>query len=154
MADALTIGDYLLDHGLAALTGPDAVTRRALQWLAARGEDTVTLRELLRGPLGGHGTSEQALGLAENLVQYGAARPILTEHSGPGRPPSPAYEINPAVMRHADKTDRTHNGNGADDSQDVAELIAAIEAATNDGERDNYRRVLAKVAPEHPEARQ
>jgi Protein of unknown function (DUF3987) len=107
MDDALSIGAYLLDHALAVLTGPDALTRRALQWLAANNRPTVTLRELMRGPLGSRGTSEDALALADSLTEYGALRPITVEHVGPGRPPSPSYEVNPSIRGSADRTDKT-----------------------------------------------
>jgi hypothetical protein len=46
------------------------------------------------------------------------------------------------------------SGNGHVDERSIAELVEAIGAASSDGERDSYRRVLAKVAPDHPEASQ
>jgi replicative DNA helicase len=107
MSAALEIGDYLLAHGTAALTGPDEKVRRALEWLTARAQAMVSVRELHRGPLAGRGTTEDATGLAERLVQHGALRAIPSTHTGPGRPPSPTYEVHPDIMRHADRTDRT-----------------------------------------------
>ncbi len=107
MRSALQIGDYLLAHGLAVLTGPDDQMRRTLKWLAAT-DGTVTVRDLQRGPLGGRGKAEDAAALAERLVQYGALRAIPTDHKGPGRPPSPTYEVNPNLGISADKTDRNH----------------------------------------------
>lgn len=101
MRDALRIGDYLLAHGLAVLTGPDDSMRRALKWLVSR--ETVSVRDLQRGPMGGRGKVDEAMALAERLVQYGALRSIPIDHKGPGRPPSPSYEVNPNL---ADKTDR------------------------------------------------
>jgi replicative DNA helicase len=103
MRDALRIGDYLLAHGLVVLTGPDDQMRRALKWLADR--ETVSIRDLQRGPMGGRGKSNEAMALADRLVQYGALREIPVEHKGPGRPPSPTYEVNPSL---ADKTDRNN----------------------------------------------
>jgi hypothetical protein len=114
MLAALRIGDYFLAHGIAALTGPDALTRRALQWLTGRGQPTVSVRDLQRGPMGGRGTADEAAHLAEDLVQYGTLRAILTQHSGPGRPPSPTYEVHPELLRHADTTDTTPLAGDAD----------------------------------------
>ncbi|HSZ70215.1 MAG TPA: YfjI family protein [Solirubrobacteraceae bacterium] len=99
MRDALAVGAYLLDHALAALTGPDALTRRALKWLVDR--ETVSIRDLQRGPLGGRGTAEEAAALAEQLVQFGALDPVAPDNAGRGRPGSPTFKVNPA-----DKTDR------------------------------------------------
>lgn len=107
MLAALRIGDYLLAHGVAALTGPDGLTRRALQWLTSRGRATVSVRELQRGPMGARGTADEAAGLADQLVEYGALRLIPAQHIGPGRPPSPSYEVHPDLIRQADRTDRT-----------------------------------------------
>lgn len=105
MVRALEIGDYLLAHAIAALTGPDPLTVRALQWL--RGRITVTTRELQRGPLGSRGTAEDAATLASVLVEHGALRPVTTGHSGPGRPASPVFEVRPQVRGGADGTDTT-----------------------------------------------
>jgi replicative DNA helicase len=105
MARALEIGDYLLAHAIAALTGPDPLTTRALQWL--KGRSAVTTRELQRGPLGSRGTAEDAATLASVLVEHGALRPAPTEQSGPGRPASPVFEVHPQVCGVADGTDKT-----------------------------------------------
>jgi replicative DNA helicase len=107
MLAALRIGGYLLAHAVAALTGPDELTRRALQWLTSRGRPSVSVRELQRGPMGARGTAGEATGLADQLVEYGALRLTPAQHTGPGRPPSPSYEVHPDHLRHADRTDRT-----------------------------------------------
>jgi hypothetical protein len=106
MSDALRIGDYMLAHGLAALTGPDPLVRRALDWLA--GKRTVTERDLQRGPLYGHGTAEEARALAQSLEALGALRTLPTAPSGArgGRPLSPSYEVHPDLAG-ADRTDTT-----------------------------------------------
>lgn len=96
MLRALLIGEYLLAHGVFALTEPDETVRRALVWLARRDEETVSQRDLQRGPLAGRGTAEKASQLAQALVEAGALR--RTEDEGrarPGRPAGPTYAINP-----------------------------------------------------------
>ena len=133
MLAALAIGDYLLAHGVAALTGPDEKVRRSLQWLSARARSTVSLRELHRGPLGARGSTEDALALAEGLTQYGALRPIPAVHSGPGRPPSPTYEIHPHLLRQADRTDKTPRTDTLDPAE-LARIAAKFGADTNGAE--------------------
>jgi Protein of unknown function (DUF3987) len=98
MDAALRIGDYLLAHGVEALMGPDDKTRRALRWLERRGEPTVTVRELHRGPCGTRGPVEQAQELARGLERLGALRPLLAAESALGRPKSPAYAVNPRLV--------------------------------------------------------
>lgn len=101
MGAALRIGDYLLSHGLAALTAPDEIVRRGLAFLSHRADPVVTQRELHRGVLS-RGSAEDANALAEQLVALGALRSIPPPpRSGPGQPSSPAYSINPHVREDA-----------------------------------------------------
>jgi hypothetical protein len=72
MRDALRIGDYLLAHGLAALTGHNALARRAMSWLARHGERTVTQRDLHRGVVK-RGTAEDTEALTK-IPQAGSER--------------------------------------------------------------------------------
>lgn len=96
MRSALRIGEYLLAHSLFALTTPDETTRRALGWLSRRAEETVSQRDLQRGPLGGRGTAEKAHDLAQALVEAGALRRVEDDGGPrPGRPSGPAYKVNP-----------------------------------------------------------
>jgi hypothetical protein len=98
MRDALRLGEYFLAHGMAALTAPDELTRRALLWLRRRGESSVTQRDLHRGPLDGRGSAEKANELAQTLVAVGALRKLEDEGPPrPGRPPSPGYAVNPSL---------------------------------------------------------
>jgi hypothetical protein len=100
MRQALRIGDYLLAHGVAVLTEPDGLVRRALRWLERAESKTVTIRDLQRGPLGGGSTAEQAHELADRLVKIGALRAAAQPTTGrPGRPPSPSYEVNPKLWK-------------------------------------------------------
>jgi hypothetical protein len=105
MQRALRIGDYLLAHGLAVLTEPDPMVRRALRWLERQVETTVTVRDLHRGPLGSRGPAGPAHELAARLIEHGALRPLTNEEprSGPGQPPSPRFAINPHLRRAHDQ---------------------------------------------------
>jgi hypothetical protein len=99
MRAAVRIGDYLLEHGIAALTGPDPALRSAICWLEKRGEASVTQRDLHRGPLAGRGNADEAVVLAERLEAAGVLRHAGMERGGPGRPPSPTYDVHPGVLR-------------------------------------------------------
>jgi replicative DNA helicase len=81
MANAVRIGDYFLKHGIAAFTAPDSTARRAIRWLEKGHVDTVTLRELQRGPLGGRRTSAEAATLVANLERLNAVREVPNNHS-------------------------------------------------------------------------
>ena len=101
MRNAVVIGDYLLAHGIVALTGPDERTRHALRWLARNGKPTVTVREIHRGPLGSRGPVEEAEELARSLEALGAVRALPPDPRPPGQPgqaKSPAYEVNPRAL--------------------------------------------------------
>ena len=100
MGSALEIGEYLLAHSLAALIIRDERMRRHIRWLAAWREETVSQRDLHRGPLGSRGSAEDARALAEELVAVSALRPVHPAPrmpGQPGQPASPTYEINPRL---------------------------------------------------------
>ena len=101
MRDAVVIGEYLLAHGIVALTGPDARTRHALRWLARNGKRTVTVREIHRGPLSSRGPVEEAEELARALEALGAVRALPPDRRLPGQSgqaKSPAYDVNPRAL--------------------------------------------------------
>jgi Protein of unknown function (DUF3987)/Toprim-like len=104
MRSAIRIGDYLLTHALAALTGPDGLTRRAVAWLAERGQETVTIRDLHRGPLGSRGPAEKAAELAHSLEQLGAVRAATSETGKVGRP-SAVFEVHPLLRSRSDSSE-------------------------------------------------
>jgi hypothetical protein len=95
MFAALQIGAYLLEHALIAFKTPDERVRRALGWLARHGQRTVSQRGLHRGPLNSRGPAEEAVELAEKLVELDALRPIEAERAPTGQPPSPTFAVNP-----------------------------------------------------------
>lgn len=98
MRRALAIGEYVLAHGLLALSAPDDLLRRALAWLSRREDNLVSQRDIHHGFLGGHGKVSRAQELIEKLLAQHALRPQVGEKiPGPkgGRPKGPRYEINP-----------------------------------------------------------
>jgi replicative DNA helicase len=103
ITDAIAIGRYLTDHALAAfdlMGGADPTlddARYLLVWMERTGVKTFTRRELFtalpRGRFAKVDALDPALAL---LVEHGYLRPAPSpERSGPGRPASPGFEVNP-----------------------------------------------------------
>lgn len=102
---AIEIGRYLIPHAEAVLqmmqahddtTADDA--RYVLQWIIRHGRRDFTKREAQQ-----HGkrrfpkADDIDLALVE-LTRRGYIRPKPHDADGPGRPPSPAYEVNPSFV--------------------------------------------------------
>jgi replicative DNA helicase len=108
ITDAITIGRYLTDHALAVfdlMGGADPTLddgRYLLAWIERTEAKTFTRRELLtalpRGRFAKVDALDPPLAL---LVEHGYIRPLpLPERpSGPGRPASPGFEVNPLWRR-------------------------------------------------------
>lgn len=103
MRAALRIGEYMLAHAQAAMTGPNRGHRHMLTRLATRGETTITVRDVHRDLLHAHGPVEDAAALVDELVNLGALRALpQPEERGRGRPPSPTYAVHPDLVGKGD----------------------------------------------------
>ena len=108
IADAITIGRYLIAHALATfdlMGGADPTLddgRYVLAWIERTGVKSFTRRELFtalpRGRFAKVDALDPALAL---LVEHGYIRPLPPPEgrSGPGRPASPSFEVNPLWRR-------------------------------------------------------
>ncbi len=119
-AAAVAIARYLVPHAEAVLnmmlaseeTAEDDA-RYVLRWIERHGR-----REFTKSEAQHHGkrrfpkAEDIDLALAE-LARRGYIRPKATEASGPGRPPSPAYEVNPVTFADAKRETRSHNSRNA-----------------------------------------
>jgi replicative DNA helicase len=108
ITDAITIGRYLTDHALATfdlMGGADPTlddARYLLAWIERSGTETFTRRELFTALPRGRFAKVEALDppLAL-LVEHGFLRPLPPPErsAGPGRLPSPGFEVNPLWRR-------------------------------------------------------
>ena len=130
-------GPYLVPHAEAVLNmmlaseeTADDDARYVLRWIERHGR-----REFSKSEAQHHGkrrfpkADDIDPALAE-LTRRGYIRPKPTETSGPGRPPSPAYEVNPAAFAKAKPEKRSHNSRnpaGEPESSDSGNIGSALE---------------------------
>ncbi len=104
---AIEIGRYLIPHAIAAfaLMGADPTVADAnhiLNWIKGKNKTEFTKRDLFEGVKGRFkkvANLEPGLDLLVDH-EYLRHRVIAPQRSGPGRRPSPIYDVNPAVYSH------------------------------------------------------
>lgn len=121
IAAAVEIARYLVPHAEAVLNmmlasedTADDDARYVLRWIERHGR-----REFTKSEAQHHGKRRfpkaDAIDPAlTELTRRGYIRPTPVETTGPGRPPSPAYEVNPAAFAHATEK-RSHNSHNSPD---------------------------------------
>ncbi len=123
MRSAIAIGEYAVEHARAAYfeMGTDpaiSLARRILDWLVKEGVTEFTKRDAflrLRGTVRQAKETDAPLAILEEHL-YIRERP--RESAGPGRKPSPTYEVNPVA--HAHNTQNAHNPVSVGDSAHCA----------------------------------
>ncbi len=144
---AVEIGRYLIPHAEAVLTmmqANDDTTaddaRYVLQWIIRHGRREFTKREAQQhGKRRFRKADDIDPALAE-LARRGYIRPKPQDASGPGRPPSPAYEVNPAVFDSENAEKCSHNSQKSNSE--------IIENAFGHSETTNRERVSIMVTAE------
>jgi hypothetical protein len=138
---AIRIARYLIPHAEAVLnmmqakedkTNEDA--RYVLRWIERHGK-----REFTKSEAQHHGkrrfpkADDIDAALAElELRAYIRRRPKVT--TGAGRPPSPSYEVNPAVFSKSERDERSHNSRNSDEPDsdgNSGNIGSALEASEN-----------------------
>ena len=121
IVSAIRIGRYLFPHTEAVLYLMQASeiayqddAKYVLRWIERHNR-----REFSKTEAQHHGkrrfpkADDVDVALAE-LVRRGYIRPSLIEATGPGRPPSPNYSVNPAIFSSEDARGRSHNSQNSD----------------------------------------
>jgi hypothetical protein len=108
LSRAIVIGDYFAAHAAAAfdLLG-DGGTSNAdyvLRFLRRKAEKTFTIRQLhVALPRGRFVTADDVTAAVEVLADHGWVLPVSAPpRSGPGRAPSPSYEVHPVLLDDED----------------------------------------------------
>jgi len=116
IAAAVVIARYLVPHAEAVLNmmlaseeTADDDARYVLRWIERHGR-----REFTKSEAQHHGKrrfpkADDIDAAVAELTRRGFIRPKPAETSGPGRPPSPAYEVNPAAFADANPESRSYN---------------------------------------------
>lgn len=142
IAAAIDIARYLIPHADAVLSmmlasedTADDDARYVWRWIERHHR-----REFTRSEAQHHGkrrfpkADDIDPALAE-LIRRGYIRPKPAEATGPGRPPSPAYEVNPMVLADPQCEKRSHNSRnsmGTIDSSNFGNIGSAFEQAETD----------------------
>jgi hypothetical protein len=121
---AIKVGHYLIPHAKYALAfmGSDPTVEDAkyiLRWIERKECEWFTKREAFEGTKGRFGkVSELEPGL-ELLVAHGYIReaPNQAQPRGPGRKPSPRYEVNPLIKSEPSSQNSHYSQNSEDDEE-------------------------------------
>jgi replicative DNA helicase len=106
MAHAIEIGEYLIPHARASLerAGFDPAVGKAtilLAWIERKLPVSFSEREIFEGTKGRFDQVEKLRPGLATLVDRGYLRRLPAPvHPGPGRKPSPEYEVNPLLASH------------------------------------------------------
>ncbi|WP_165078598.1 MULTISPECIES: DUF3987 domain-containing protein [unclassified Desulfovibrio] len=108
MEHAVNMGAFLSEHAKAAyaLMGTDTRLeggKRALEWIRRQAVDKFSARDCFNGVRGQTSVfshMEDVRAALDELEERGFIRALYSERTaGPGRKPSPRYEVNPATLR-------------------------------------------------------
>ena len=112
IAGAIEIGRYLILHAKAAYfeMGADPAietARRLLQWVSLKQKPFLSKRDAFNALRGRVRLAKEMDAPLQLLVDHEYIRPIEVVKTGPGRPASPKYQVNPTWLAQNDQN--THN---------------------------------------------
>jgi putative DNA primase/helicase len=116
LAAAIEISRYLVPHAEAVLnmmqakeTSGDEDARYVLRWIERHGRREFTKSEAQHQGKRRFPKADDIDPALADLTRRGYIRLVPAEPAGPGRPPSPKYEVNPAVFISKKHENRSHN---------------------------------------------
>jgi hypothetical protein len=133
MAAAVRIGDYLLAHGIDALTGPDLLVRKTREWLEKHRKPTVTQRDLERGPLNGRGRAAAAAELADRLVTLGVFQSMRAAAGNKG----PVWAVHPDLTSPIVRTVSTVSTPTASENGTTVSTVSTSAPKRNENEHEH-----------------
>jgi hypothetical protein len=107
---AISIGRYLIPHAKAAFAhmGADETVEKAkalLRWITHNNLDSFTKRDAHQGTRSKFKRAEDICNPLSLLVDHGFIRKQKeTSYAGPGRHPSPTYDVNPLWVRNSQRS--------------------------------------------------
>lgn len=123
--------EYVLRTMSATNVGPVDDSHYLLRWIRKGNRSTFTKRDAHQ-----HGRrrfpqpDELDPALAE-LTRRGYIRRVASGTSGPGRSPSPKFEVNPAVYEIENRQSRTHNSQNSGNGRSVGYSVNSVSASVN-----------------------
>ncbi|MBI3770341.1 MAG: DUF3987 domain-containing protein [Deltaproteobacteria bacterium] len=117
MRRAINLGRYYLAHARAAFAemGADPEVenaRHVLSWIERAGIESFTKRDAFQATKGRFKRVSALEPVLQILVEHGYIRAQAPRtHTGPGRPASQRYDVNPAVHSHLPLRDSEESGN-------------------------------------------
>ncbi len=141
IAAAVEIARYLVPHAEAVLNmmlaseeTADDDARYVLRWIERHGRREFTKRDAQQHGKRRFPKADDIDPALAELTRRGYIRLRPVEASGPGRPPSPTYEVNPATFADAKPEKRSHNSHnspGEPDNGNSGNIESALEQSEN-----------------------
>jgi replicative DNA helicase len=142
VADAIKIGRYLIPHAKAAFAqmGADPqieLAKQILRWVRDKRKESFTARDAYQAMGGRVKLMEEMAGPLGVLLEHRYIRrvPPPDEPRGPGRPPSPDYEVNPEwLLQNPQNPQNPTPGGNSEDIGDIEDGDPSeIELAGEEG---------------------
>jgi hypothetical protein len=118
---AIEIAEYLIPHAEAVLNMMEAADDDAvadagyvLKWIRRHQRREFTKTEVQHHGKRRFPKAEDIDPALSELTLRGYIRPRTVEQAAPGRPPSPTYDVNPAVFQNKTAESRSHNSHKSD----------------------------------------
>ena len=134
-APAVELARYLIPHAEAILNmmqakeaSGDDDARYVLRWIERHGRREFTKRDAQQHGKRRFPKADDIDPALAELTRRGYIRLRPSEATGPGRPPSPSYEVNPAAFADADAEKRSHNSHNPAERPQAGRILRISRA--------------------------
>jgi len=143
IAAAIEIGRYLIPHAQAVLTmmqlhggSSDDDAHYVLRWIERHGLQEFTKRDAQQHGKSRFHRADDIDPALEELSRRGYIRLRLSERTGPGRPTSPTFEVNPALFKKTqepkNRSQYSQNSDTRSENGNSENIENAFEQSEND----------------------